>query len=152
MNLLHSLKEKKEAKKKPYAAEHFHVHYYPIPYTLSEPPVKAPKKHELEEIHDEHLTSLGWTAHEYKYIPEPKIRIPSKLIDLWHESAPWDHSILDADLSETFHHHEDEGIYVEVPFNPKIIIEHPHASKKVKSGLLAAVFHKLTGSKNHVNR
>lgn len=41
-----------------------------------------------------HLASLGWAAHEYKYIPEPKIRIPSKLIGLWHESAPWDHEIL----------------------------------------------------------
>ena len=52
-DFIHSLKAKKEAKKKPYEndIQHYHYHYYPVIYSLSDPPTKAPKKYELEKIH-----------------------------------------------------------------------------------------------------
>ncbi|XP_076178087.1 uncharacterized protein LOC143152163 isoform X2 [Ptiloglossa arizonensis] len=150
MNFLQSLKEKKEAKKRPTHIQHYHVHYYPV-HMLIEPPIKAPKKHELEESHNEHLATLGWSDHEYTHVPEPKIKIPLRLFNSWDDSAPWNHEIFEAGLSETVDHSENEDILVEVPHNQKVIIEndHPHDSKKSKSSLLAAFFHKL-GSKSYV--
>lgn len=149
MNFLHSLKEKKEAKKRPYI-QHYHIHYYPVPHILYEPPVKAPKKHDLDDLHHQQLTSLGWSDHEYKYIPESKIKIPSKIIETWHDPSPWDHQTLESDLSEIYDHSENEGILVEVPNNQKIIIE-PGNHKKSKSSLLAALFHKFSSFKNDVH-
>ncbi|XP_076244542.1 uncharacterized protein LOC143185434 isoform X2 [Calliopsis andreniformis] len=146
MNLWQSLKEKKEAKKWPHHVQHYHVHYYP--HVIYEPPVKAPKKHELEDLHHEHLSLLGWSDHEYKYIPEPKIRIPSKIKGAFFEASPWEHEILESDLPEIKAHSEDEAILVEVPINQKIIIE--PGLKKSKSSLWSALFHKFD-SKNDLH-
>ncbi|XP_076628900.1 uncharacterized protein LOC143345542 isoform X1 [Colletes latitarsis] len=147
MNFLQSLKEKKEGKKKHTPVEHYHVHYYPV-HTYIEPPLKAPKKYELEEIHNEHLATLGWSDHEFTHIPEPKIKIPLKLFVSWNDAVPWNHDYLEA---ETIDHDENEGILVEVPYTHKIIEhEYPHV-KKLKSNLLAALFHKV-GSKNYLHK
>ncbi|CAK9830677.1 hypothetical protein ANTRET_LOCUS7806 [Anthophora retusa] len=150
MDFFQSLKEKKEAKKKPHI-QHYHLHYYPVVHPLSEPPSKAPSKHELEEIHNEHLAALGWSNHEYKYVPKSKIKISSSLSELWKDSLPWDHEELEADLLETVNHSEKEGVYVQIPFNQKIIIEHPHVEKKSKASLLSNFFHKILDSKNSIH-
>ncbi|KAG6795452.1 hypothetical protein HZU73_09235 [Apis mellifera caucasica] len=75
-DFLQLLKERKEVRKQVKEnlyIDHYHIYYYPIEYSIFEPPLKAPKKYELEEIHNNHLATLGWSNHEYKYVPESKI-------------------------------------------------------------------------------
>ncbi|XP_017759050.1 PREDICTED: uncharacterized protein LOC108549974 [Eufriesea mexicana] len=142
MDFLQTLKEKREAKKKPYI-DHYHFHYYPVAY-IYEPTLKALGKHELEEVHNNYLTSLGWSNHEYKYVPEPKVKIPLNLYDSWKDL----HENLEAELLETVVRNEDDGIYVELPLNQKIIIEHPNTDEKLKYSLLAKFRQKILDSKN----
>ncbi|XP_076652546.1 uncharacterized protein LOC143358908 [Halictus rubicundus] len=153
-NILNSLKDKVESKKKPYEIQHYHWHYYPLVHPLSGSFTKAPKKHELDNLHHDTLSSLGWAKYEYKYIPETKIKIPSTLSHSWDTIIldPTDHKIVEADLAETVDHSEHEGILIEVPDNKKIIIEneHPKDLKELKYGLLASLFHKSSSSGNHI--
>nr|XP_033340177.1 uncharacterized protein LOC117228500 [Megalopta genalis] len=154
-NIVNSLKGNIEAKKKPPGIQHYHYHYYPIIHPLSGSFTKAPKKHELDELHQDRLASLGWSQHEYKYIPQTKIKIPSSVLNSWDTviAEPTDHIILESDLSETIDPNEHEGVLVEVPSNKKIIIEddHPHDFKTLKHDLLAALFHKSSSSTNHIH-
>ncbi|XP_076548897.1 uncharacterized protein LOC117600625 isoform X2 [Osmia lignaria lignaria] len=132
-DFIHSLKAKKEAKKKPYEndIQHYHYHYYPIIYSLSDPPTKAPKKYELEKIHNEHLATLGWSSHEYKNIPEPKIKILPYSFNSWKDSLPWEYK-----TSETVNYDIDNDILVQVPFSQKIVIEHSNFDEKLKRSIL----------------
>ncbi|PBC30995.1 uncharacterized protein LOC133667795 [Apis cerana] len=79
-DFLQLLKERKEVKENLHI-DHYHMYYYPIEYSIFEPRLKAPKKYELKEIHNNHLATLGWSNHEYKYVPESKIKISSSLYD-----------------------------------------------------------------------
>ncbi|XP_076751340.1 uncharacterized protein LOC143423715 isoform X1 [Xylocopa sonorina] len=148
-DFLQTLKDKKEAKKGPHV-QHYHVHYYPIVHPLAEAPTKAPKKHELDEIHNDYLATLGWFDHEYKFTPEPKIKISSSLYGMWKDSFPWEHK-LEADIFETVDHSENEGIYVHVPVNRKITIENPLNDKKLKTTVLSSIFQKLLDTKNSIH-
>ncbi|XP_015429342.1 PREDICTED: uncharacterized protein LOC107186056 [Dufourea novaeangliae] len=151
-HFLQALKEKKEAKKRP-SIEHLHLHYFPVVHAFPDPPTKAPKKHELDELHNEHLAAFGWSDHEYKHVPDPEITFPSSISEPWFEAKPWKHEILESDLSETVDDSENEDIFVQVPYNQKIIIENEHTGKlkKLKHGLLAALYHKITDSKKHLH-
>ncbi|XP_060822338.1 uncharacterized protein LOC132910584 isoform X2 [Bombus pascuorum] len=108
MDLFQSSKEKKEARKGPHI-DHYHVHYYPVTIPIFEPLVKAPKKHKLEEIYHNQLKTIGWSSHEYKYIPEPKIKTFS-LYDSWKNSVPCKKEILETDLLEITDNSEDENV------------------------------------------
>ncbi|XP_012241554.1 uncharacterized protein LOC105680836 isoform X1 [Bombus impatiens] len=108
MDLFQSSKEKKEARKRPHI-DHYHVHYYPVTIPIFEPLVKAPKKHKLEEIYHNQLETIGWSSHEYKYIPEPKIKTFS-LYDSWKNSVPCKKEILETDLFEIMNNSEDENV------------------------------------------
>ncbi|XP_078041965.1 uncharacterized protein LOC144472605 [Augochlora pura] len=153
-NIVNSLKDNLEAKKKLPGIHHYHYHYYPIIHPLSGTFTKAPKKHELDELHQKRLASVGWSQNQFKYIPPTKIKIPSSLSSSWDAVIvdPSDHIIFESDLSETIDHNEHEGILVEVPGNKKIIIEddHPYDLKTLKHNLLAALFHKSSSSSNHI--
>ncbi|XP_012167708.2 uncharacterized protein LOC100644628 isoform X3 [Bombus terrestris] len=108
MDLFQSSKEKKEARKRPHI-DHYHVHYYPVTIPIFEPLVKAPKKHKLEEIYHNQLETVGWSSHEYKYIPEPKIKTFS-LYDSRKNSVPCKKEILETDLLEIMNNSEDENV------------------------------------------
>ncbi|XP_031844022.1 uncharacterized protein LOC116431967 [Nomia melanderi] len=148
-NILQSIKSKVEAKRKPHAIQHYHLHYYPVVHPLSGSLTKAPKKHELEEIHRERLNSLGWSDNQYKYVPVPEVKIPLSLFNTWDDNE----IILETDLSETINHVEDEGVLVQVPYNQKIIIENDHSSdlKKLKHSLVSSLLNKILKSKHHVH-
>ncbi|XP_054006836.1 uncharacterized protein LOC128891410 [Hylaeus anthracinus] len=151
MNFLQSLKDKKEMKKKPTHIQHYHLHYYPVP-TIVESPIKAPTKHDLGELHNQHLSALGWSDHEYAHLPKPRIKIPVRLLEAWGDSVSWNQEILD--LSESFEHSGDDSIYVEVPYSQKIIIENDHSrvSKKSKSAILSALLQKLSSFKDYAHK
>ncbi|XP_076297856.1 uncharacterized protein LOC143217448 isoform X2 [Lasioglossum baleicum] len=153
-NILDSLKDKLETKKKPYGIQHYHWHYYPVVHPLSGSFTKAPKKHELDGLHHDSLTSLGWSHYEYNHIPQPKIKIPSSLSHSWDTIIlePTHHEIVEVDHPETADHSEHDSILVEVPGNKNIYIgsEHPKDLKEVKYGLLASLFHKSSSSSNHI--
>lgn len=51
MQLLKERKEVRKQVKENLYIDHYHIYYYPIEYSIFEPPLKAPKKYELEEIH-----------------------------------------------------------------------------------------------------
>lgn len=59
----------------------------------------------------------------------------------------------ESDLSETVNHIEDEGVYVQIPHNQKIIIEndHPPDAKKLKHSLLNSFLNKLLKYKHRVH-
>lgn len=44
-------------------------------------------------VFSEHLAALGWSKHEYQYVPEPKLRSTSSLFDIWKDVAPWEYEI-----------------------------------------------------------
>lgn len=143
---LQSWKEKKEAKKKPPApnVKHYHVHYYPTRINvISAVAAKAPDKYELDTIHDEKLASLGWSDHEYKYAPEP--RVHSFWNDMKSYLPSWTPGYIETDFTGTLDHSEHEGILLQLPVHPQIIIGHPRPSKK--TSLLATFYHKLDSSK-----
>ncbi|XP_076391965.1 uncharacterized protein LOC105663465 isoform X2 [Megachile rotundata] len=133
-DFIHSLKAKKEAKKNPYDIHHYHVHYYPV-ILPSDPPTIAPKKYELENIYNHHLETLGWSDYGYKYVPEPKIKIPLNLFNSWKTSVPWQEETAEVEIVETVNHGINNDIYVEIPVKEKIVIEKSDFDKKWKKSV-----------------
>ncbi|GAB1866653.1 hypothetical protein CAJAP_07732 [Camponotus japonicus] len=72
---LESLKTKKLPPKS--NIQHYHMHYYPLPYAMLWP--KVPLKRDLEKFYDD-TTSFGWP--DYKYLPQPST-IMSDLLQLF---------------------------------------------------------------------
>ncbi|KAG7207292.1 hypothetical protein KM043_008960 [Ampulex compressa] len=158
LEFLQSLKEKKEAKKKPVNdIRHYHLHYYPVPIQVisSGPYIKAPDKKGLDDIYSDYLQSLGWSNYKYKYTPEPKIRVTTNVHHLWNEDpypVSWSRRISGQDdLRDMQDHDINEGVFVQVPVHQPIF-ENSGISKKSVTSLLAAVFGKVDRTKNSVKR
>ncbi|KAG7207291.1 hypothetical protein KM043_008960 [Ampulex compressa] len=136
LEFLQSLKEKKEAKKKPVNdIRHYHLHYYPVPIQVisSGPYIKAPDKKGLDDIY----------------------RVTTNVHHLWNEDpypVSWSRRISGQDdLRDMQDHDINEGVFVQVPVHQPIF-ENSGISKKSVTSLLAAVFGKVDRTKNSVKR
>ncbi|XP_046466274.1 uncharacterized protein [Neodiprion pinetum] len=180
MDFFHSLKEKKESAKKSHDdVHHYHLHYYPVPVSVviddHHEHLKAPGKHELDNLHREELRSLGWTDQEYKHVPEPELIIPKHQHhetggDLWpqqHQSHLSNGLTLQDQIDiaairqkierhskqqkyqPTVEHHHPTHISLHLPFHQEIILHQPAPAKEEKKvHPLTAFFEKLHSIKN----
>ncbi|XP_012233261.2 uncharacterized protein [Linepithema humile] len=116
--------------------QHYHVHYYPIPFPMLA--WRAPEKRDLEKLYNDHLRSLGWSDHHYKYMPEPSIIVSSGphplldniepwdgIIEPW--DSTWDENILGSDDIQSSIDRNMKGILVQVPVNQQLVF---HLLKK----------------------
>ncbi|XP_072745169.1 uncharacterized protein [Anoplolepis gracilipes] len=90
--------------------QHYHVHYYPIPYPMLTWP-KTPIKRDLEQLYDDTLTSFGWPDYNHKYSPHPSL-IMSNLQQLLDTEIPISDDTIDR---------SSQGLLLQVPVNQYIL-------------------------------
>ncbi|XP_018365840.1 PREDICTED: uncharacterized protein LOC108763043 [Trachymyrmex cornetzi] len=121
-----SLKAKKTLPKMGHV-QHYHVHYYPMPFPLLAW-TRAPDKYYLNELYDDAVTSLGWSGYHYGYAPDPSLIMSSGLQhlsepDLWDDL--WDEKSLDTDDSLDTIDRNSKGVLVQVPVNRPLVFHLP---------------------------
>ncbi|XP_011062762.1 PREDICTED: uncharacterized protein LOC105151024 [Acromyrmex echinatior] len=120
-----SLKAKKTLPKTGHV-QHYHIHYYPMPFPLLAW-TRAPDKYHLDELYDDALTSLGWSDYHYGYAADPSLIMSSGLQhlsgpDLWDDL--WGEKTLDTDSLDTIDRNS-KGILVQVPVNRPLVFHLP---------------------------
>ncbi|XP_018051816.1 PREDICTED: uncharacterized protein LOC108689534 [Atta colombica] len=123
-----SLKAKKTLPKIGHV-QHYHIHYYPMPFPLLAW-TRAPDKYYLDEFYDDALTSLGWSGYHYGYASDPSLIMSSSLqhlsgSDVWNNL--WGEKILDTDDSTPLDtiDRNSKGILVQVPVNRPLVFHLP---------------------------
>ncbi|XP_011875991.1 PREDICTED: uncharacterized protein LOC105566528 isoform X2 [Vollenhovia emeryi] len=124
---LQSLKTKK-AMPKTSNVQHYHVHYYPLPFPLTA--WRAPDKYYLDELYGDTLASFGWSDYRYGYSPDPSLIVSPGLQhqglltgpDLWDDL--WSDQILDTDDVQDSIDRNSRGILVQVPVNRQQLVFH----------------------------
>lgn len=102
-----------KAKKQP-NIQHYHVHYYPMPYSMLTWP-KVPVKRDLEKLYDDTF-ALGWPDYYYKYLPHPSI-IMSDLQQLLDAESP---ILNDTPASID---RNGQGLLMQVPLNQQLLLQ-----------------------------
>ncbi|KYM97774.1 hypothetical protein ALC62_11535 [Cyphomyrmex costatus] len=107
--------------------QHYHIHYYPMPFPLLAW-TRAPDKYYLDEFYDDTLGSFGWSNYHYGYAPDPSLIMSSDLphlpgSDLWDDL--WGEKILDTDDALDSIDRNSKGILVQVPVNRPLVFHLP---------------------------
>ncbi|XP_070152784.1 uncharacterized protein [Polyergus mexicanus] len=118
-----SLKTKKQPPKS--NIQHYHLHYYPIPYSMLIWP-KVPVKRDLDRFYDDTLTSFTWPDYN-KYLPYAST-IMSDLQQLLDAEIPTSDDI-QATIDRNGH-----GLLLQVPVNQQFMI---HLLRKSQQRQLA---------------
>ncbi|KAM0737224.1 hypothetical protein ACS0PU_000317 [Formica fusca] len=106
-----SLKAKKQPPKS--NIQHYHMHYYPIPYSMLILP-KVPVKRDLDRFYDDTLTSFAWPDYS-KYLPYPST-IMSDLKQLLDAETPT------SDDTQATIDRNGQGLLLQVPVNQQFMI------------------------------
>ncbi|XP_050459910.1 uncharacterized protein LOC126855890 [Cataglyphis hispanica] len=104
-----SLKAKKPPPKS--NIQHYHVHYYPIPYSMLVWP-KIPVKRDLDRLYDD--TSFAWSDYS-KYLPNPSTII-SDLQQLLDADTPT------SDDTQASIDRNGQGLLLQVPVNQQFMV------------------------------
>ncbi|XP_029167379.1 uncharacterized protein LOC114937871 [Nylanderia fulva] len=105
--------------------QHYHVHYYPMPYSMLTWP-KVPVKRELEKLYDDTFASFGWPDYYYNYLPHPSIFM-SDLQQLWDAELPsefksyFTENILVPDDTPAAIDRNGQGLLMQVPLNQQLV-------------------------------
>lgn len=118
-----------KAKKLPRTSheQHYHIHYYPMPFPLLAW-TKAPDKYYLDGLYDDTLASYGWSDYHYRHTPDPSLIVSSGLQhlsepDLWDDL--WSEEILGTDDVHDTIDRNSNGILVRVPVNRPLVFHLP---------------------------
>ncbi|XP_024939202.1 uncharacterized protein LOC107266072 isoform X1 [Cephus cinctus] len=150
MDFFQSLKGKKNHTTNTTTNYHHVYHHYPMPVNIiSDHPVKAPGKYDLDYWHDKQLKSMGWNDYEYQFVPDPEITVPSSSHGSsslgYPENYPWKGN---DDFYSHSNHHNMPKVSLDFPSHQEIMIHKKASDGEEKNHMLSTFLKKIQTVKN----